>query len=666
MNGRADIEAGINRLIQQLLITQAPDGSWRFCFESGTMTDSYMIIIIRVLQLDEEELVTQLSQRIVSKQHSDGYWSVYPNETNGNVSATVEAYYALLYSGTMKKDDSVLLKAKSYILSNGGMQQANSVLARTMLAATGQRPWPRSYTVPIEFLLLPEWSPIRFYDIVGYARVHIAPILIMSSLPDAKIPEGAPDLSDLILPNRSWEDETQSYNHSDDIQQPQHLQDDYYPFDLSNFHSTYDFETRLEEAKRSLFQNIKRELFQLLPSPQSVKQEARNKAESFMLDRIEPNGTLYSYASATFLMILALLALGYDRKHPHIIKAIQGLKSFACPSDKHWHIQNSPPTIWDTALISHALQQAGLPAQHSAIRRAGIYLLSRQQHKLGDWQFHNPNTPPGGWGFSDINTIIPDIDDTTAALRAIKNLAWSSSAYADAYDKGLQWLLSMQNDDGGWPAFEKNTNKSILTWLPYDGADAALTDLSTADLTGRTLEYLGNTAQLKQEHVFIQHAVDWLINHQKQDGSWYGKWGISYIYGTWAAVSGLAAVGVDASNPSLLRAARWLSRIQNPDGGWGESCESDRKKTYIPLQQSTPSQTAWALDALIAVSPQPTEEIERGIKALLNMIHYPTKHANTYPTGAGLPGNFYIYYHSYNYIWPLLTLANYKRKYSSY
>ncbi|TVX93626.1 prenyltransferase/squalene oxidase repeat-containing protein [Paenibacillus agilis] len=664
MNRRANIESGIDRLIQQLLMAQAPDGSWRFCFESGTMTDSYMIIIVRVLQLSEDELVKQLSQRIVSRQHPEGYWSVYPNETNGNLSSTVEAYYALLYSGTMKKDDPILLKAKAYILSNGGMQQANSVLTKTMLAATGQRPWPRSYTVPIEFLLLPEWSPISFYDIVGYARVHIAPILIMSSLPDTTIPEGAPDLSDLILPNRSWEYESESFNHTDDIQQQQCLYEDYFAYDFSNFQSTYNSVIQSGEAHRSLLQNVKRELFQLLPSPQSVKQEARNKAESFMLDRIEPNGTLYSYASATFLMIFALLALGYDRNHPRITKAIQGLKSFVCPSDKHWHIQNSPPTIWDTALISHAFQQAGLPVQHGAIQRAGAYLLSRQQHKFGDWQFHNPNTPPGGWGFSDINTIIPDIDDTTAALRAINKLASSNTSYAAAYDKGLQWLLSMQNDDGGWPAFEKNTNKTILTWLPYDGANAALTDPSTADLTGRTLEYLGSTAQLKLEHAFVRRGADWLMNHQQQDGSWYGKWGISYIYGTWAAVTGLAAVGVDASNPALVRAARWLSRIQNQDGGWGESCESDRKKTYIPLHLSTPSQTAWALDALIAVSPQPTEEIERGIQNLLYMLQHPNKQSNTYPTGAGLPGNFYIYYHSYNYIWPLLTLANYKRKYS--
>ncbi|MCR8842216.1 squalene--hopene cyclase [Paenibacillus sp. SC116] len=665
MNRSVDIQTGINRLIQQLLMAQAPDGSWRFCFEIGTMTDSYMIIMLRVLQLPEEELVKQLSQRIVSRQHPEGYWSSYPNEMNGNVSATVEAYYALLYSGTMKKDDPILLKAKAYILRSGGMQKASSVMTKTMLAATGQRPWPRSYTVPIEFLLLPDWSPISFYDIVGYARVHIAPILIMSSLPEPQRPEGAPDLSDLLLPHRSWEDETGDTDQIDAFQLQYTLDSDPFSCDFSNSQSIQYTKRDSADPYRSLFQNVKKELFQLLPSPHSVKQEARNKAENFILDRIEPNGTLYSYASATFLMIFALLALGYDRNHPRISKAIQGLKSFICPSGTYVHIQNSPPTVWDTALISHALQQAGLPTQHAAIQRAGTYLLSRQQHVLGDWQLHNPNTPPGGWGFSDINTIIPDIDDTTAALRAINRLASNNSTYAAAYDKGLQWLLSMQNDDGGWSAFEKNTNKAILTWLPYDGADAALTDPSSADLTGRALEYLGNTAILKQEHAFIKRAVDWLMHHQEQDGSWYGKWGISYIYGTWAALTGLSAVGLDRSNPNLIKAARWLSRIQNRDGGWGESCESDQKKTYIPLHISTPSQTAWALDALIAVSSRPTEEMERGIQTLLHMLEHPNKQAATYPTGAGLPGNYYIHYHSYNYIWPLLTLGNYKRKFLS-
>ncbi|UHA76191.1 squalene--hopene cyclase [Paenibacillus sp. 481] len=671
MNLTVNINAAIDRLTRQLLAAQHSDGSWRYCFEIGsTMTDSFMIIILRILQLPEEQLVQQLSQRIVAKQHQAGYWSAYPDEQHGNLSATVEAYYALLYAGYVKKDDKIMLKARAYILEKGGLNAVTSVMTKALLAATGQLPWSRSLIVPIEFLLLPDWSPISFSDIVGYARVHIAPILILSSHPDTKRPEGAPNLADLLIQRdqNSGENNGENSNKSNQSSDPSSIQSNYLQHDSSYFDDSqapYNPASYASEQHRFLLQHLKNELLQLLPSPQSVKQEALHKAENFMLDRIEPNGTLYSYASSTFLMILALLSLGYDRRHLRIRTAVQGLKSFTCLTGEqmqHVHIQNSPPTIWDTALISHALQQAGLPAQHPAIQRAGTYLLSRQQHRLGDWYMNNPNPTAGGWGFSDINTMIPDVDDTTAALRAIHHLAPGNSTYTAASDKGLQWLLSMQNDDGGWSAFEKNKNKAILTWLPYDGADAALTDPSTTDLTGRTLEYLGNTLHLTQKQAFVRRAVAWLIQHQEQNGSWHGKWGICYLYGTWAAVTGMTAVGVSPSDPAIVRAARWLSRVQNADGGWGESCESDRKKTFVPLAMSTPSQTAWALDALIAISPHPTAEIQHGVKALLQLSH-PSYQAMSYPTGAGLPGHFYITYHSYNYIWPLLALSHYRRKY---
>ncbi|MNZ97931.1 Sporulenol synthase [compost metagenome] len=220
----------------------------------------------------------------------------------------------------------------------------------------------------------------------------------------------------------------------------------------------------------------------------------------------------------------------------------------------------------------------------------------------------------------------------------------------------------MQNNDGGWPAFEKNTDKVFLTWLAIDGAKSAATDPSEADLTGRTLEYLGGFAGLDIRHDRIKRGASWLIKHQEKDGSWYGRWGICYIYGTWAALTGLKAVGLSSEHETVKKGAKWLLSIQNPDGGWGESCRSDRLQLYWPLGESTPSQTAWALDALIAVHQKPTSAMQKGVQRLMTALHE-DKWTSAYPTGAGLPGSFYIHYHSYRHIWPLLALSHYREKY---
>uniref|UniRef100_UPI002E27079C prenyltransferase/squalene oxidase repeat-containing protein n=1 Tax=Paenibacillus albiflavus TaxID=2545760 RepID=UPI002E27079C len=219
-----------------------------------------------------------------------------------------------------------------------------------------------------------------------------------------------------------------------------------------------------------------------------------------------------------------------------------------CRSDHQTTIQDSPSTIWDTALLAYALQEARIAGNHPVIQRTADYLRSKHQHKKADWSIHNPDTSPGGWGFSETNTINPDVDDTTAALRAIKNLTHTDPSYQDSWNRGLNWVQSMQNNDGGWPAFEKNTDNKMLTWLPIDGAKSAAIDPSGADLTGRTLEYLGNFAGLTIRHEFIKRWTQWLISHQEKDGSWYGRWGVCYIYGTWAALTGLTAVGLPTNH----------------------------------------------------------------------------------------------------------------------
>jgi sporulenol synthase len=626
VNIMSTVDEEIGRLTTFLIERQQQDGSWHFCFENGIVIDAYVIILFRILDVQNEALIRQLHDRILNEQQQGGFWTLYPDEEEGNLSASVEAYYALLYSGYSKTTDEPIQRAKHYIQSKGGLEKVTSILTKAILAATGQRKWPLSISsIPLEVLLLPNYFPMNYFEFSGYSRIHLTPMLIMADQRFSITIPHAPDLSDLLDP-RNETNETTPPGY-------QQMQDD-----------------------------IRMGLDRLIGSPRSIHEVARTKAEQFMLQRIESDGTLYSYASSTILMIFALLAFDYDQQHPLITKAVQGLTAMQWRSNSTTTMQNSPSTVWDTALISYALQEARVTSDHQVMGRAASYLLSRQHYKKADWSIHNPDTVPGGWGFSESNTINPDVDDTTAALRAICSLSTTLETYQESWNRGLNWVLSMQNKDGGWPAFEKNTNKEMLTWLAIDGAKSAATDPSEADLTGRTLEYLGNFAGLDSRHQFIQRGTEWLIQHQENNGSWYGRWGVCYIYGTWAALTGLQAVGVPTSHDTLQKGAQWLLSIQNPDGGWGESCQSDRVLHYVPLGESTPSQTAWALDALIATQPQPTPEVNQGILRLIASMHE-DDWKTSYPTGAGLPGNFYSHYHSYRYIWPLLTLSHYRRKY---
>ncbi|MBW4838737.1 MAG: squalene--hopene cyclase [Paenibacillaceae bacterium] len=633
-----DIQREIRRFSEELIQRQEPDGTWRFCFENGITLDACIIILLRTLNQDREELIRQLHDRILAAQQPEGCWRWYHDDGEGHLSATVEAYYALLFSGYSRPEDEPLQRAKRYILERGGISQASSLLTKAILAATGQRAWPSSLSlIPIEILLLPESFPLNLYDFSGYSRVHLVPLLILAERNFRARSTRTPDLSELFVESQSVDDD------------------------------------RLIPSRESRepLEQIQSALGHLIGTPRRIRQAAVNKAEHYLLERIESDGTLYTYASCTVLMVFALLALGYEPQHPVIQHAVEGLSNMKFTVDgsgfgesgfDYVTIQNSPSTVWDTALISYALQEAGVPSSHSAVRRAAAYLRDRQHQRPGDWQIHNPGILPGGWGFSETNTFVPDVDDTTAALRALYPMHADDPATLDAWNRGLNWVWSMQNNNGGWPAFEKNTNKEMLTWLAIEGAKSAATDPSEADLTGRTLEYLGNFAKLGVRHDWVARGADWLLSHQQEDGSWYGRWGICYIYGTWAALTGFMAVGMPADHPAIVKGADWLGSIQNADGGWGESCRSDQVRRYVPLRASTSSQTAWALDALIAVHAQPTPEIERGVARLLDLLHekgWPS----TYPTGAGLPGYFYTHYHSYRYIWPLLALAHYVNKY---
>ncbi|KAB7705631.1 squalene--hopene cyclase [Bacillus aerolatus] len=616
----------VRQIIRQLKESQTPDGSWDYPFETGISTDAYMIILLRTLEINDEDLIRELTERIWRKQEKNGAWKLFHDEEHGNISATVEAYYSLLYSGYYTKKDKRLQAAKKFILASGGIEQSH-MFTKIMLSLTGQYPWPPFFPIPVEMLLLPLSFPVNFYDFSVYGRANLAPIMIAANKKYSKKTKKSPNLSGLFVSRA----------------------DDFFNWP----------ETR---ESKSFFSLIGQGIQQLVGLPQYIHSLAIHRAKQYMLDHIEPDGTLYSYFSSTFLMIFALLSLGHSKSDPVILKAVSGLKAMKCTINGRSHMQYTTASVWNTSLISYALQQAGVSPSDPMVTKANRYLLERQQYKYGDWTFHNPGVLPGGWGFSHINTMNPDVDDTTASLRSFSPLVQTDPHLRQAWDRGTQWIFSMQNNDGGWPAFEKNVDKRLLNLLPIEGGKFLLTDPSSADLTGRTLEFLGGYTKLPKNHEVMKRGIDWLFHHQKKDGSWYGRWGICYIYGTWAAITGLMASGVKAQNPVIRKAVNWLHQIQNQDGGWGESCKSDIKNTYIPLGSSTLTHTSWALDALISTAEKPTPEIQAGISYLLKSYNK-NDWTLSYPAGQGMGGGFYIHYHSYQYIFPLLALAHYERKF---
>ncbi len=516
-------KTGIDWIIDRLRNDQSPDGSWNYPFETGLSTDAYMIILLRSLELNDEELIQGLVSRIFSKQEKNGVWKLYYDEDDGNLSATVEAYYALLYSGYVKKDDKRMSAAKRFILSKGGLEEV-SIFTKVMLSLTGQYIWPDFSPLPIEFILLPHYFPINFYSFSVFGRANLTPIILLADKNFFIKTEKSPNLSDLHL------------------------------------HRNQENSWIRSSKYRSLFSFIEDGVKRLIGLPEQIHQLAVERAKKYMVDHLEPDGTFFSYYSCTFFMIFALLSLGYKKTDPVITKAVNGLLAMKCEINGFPHMQYTTANVWNTSLISYGLQSAGVSADDPIVKKANRYLLDQQHHKFGDWVIHNPKTLPGGWGFSDVNTMNPDVDDTTASLRSISRIVMHET---HAWDRGLRWLFSMQNDDGGWAAFEKNTDTKIFEFLPLEKGEFLLTDPSCADITGRTLEFLGNYTNLPRDHKAIKKGVNWLLKNQKQDGSWYGRWGICYLYGTWGAITGLLAVGIPAGHSAIQRALNWLHRIQN-------------------------------------------------------------------------------------------------------
>lgn len=632
------IDEGIRRSKAWLLKRQHADGFWVAELEADSTLTSEYLMLRRFLNLTEPEKERKAVRYLMATQLPDGGWPIYyggPSE----ISASVKAYFALKLSG-ISQDEPFMVRAKEAILAKGGVAAAN-VFTKITLTLFDQYDWRGIPSMPPEIILLPKWFYFSIYAISYWSRTVLIPLLIVfAHRPVCPIPREQ-GIEELYL-------------------QPRELMDYRAVPPLHKDQSLF--------AWRNVFIMLDRllKIYDRRPI-RSLRDAAVRRTAEWMLARLNGTGGLGAIYPAMANSILALRSLGYGVDHPLITKALREIEALevyeSVPTTQGrieaMHLQPCVSPIWDTALFINAGLEAGLPQNHPALIKGGEWLLSKQTKKIGDWKVSSPTAEPGGWYFQFENETYPDVDDSAVVLMALGKLHLSDrSEQHQAIARGYRWVMAMQGSDGGWGAYDKDNNKMVFNLIPF--ADhRALLDPSTADLTGRCLEMLGALGY-DRSHSAVRSALDFLRREQEDDGSWYGRWGVNYIYGTWSVLAGLRAIGEDMSASHVQRAVAWLESVQNADGGWGESCASYAEQADAGRGDSTPSQTAWALLALLSAGISDSISVVRGINFLLRHQREDGSWEEIRHTGTGFPRVFYLRYHWYCQYFPLWALAMYR------
>lgn len=633
------VDEAVRRSQAWLMARQHPrDGYWVAELEADTTLTSEYLMLRRFLDLVDQERERKAVRYLKSMQLPDGGWPIYyggPTE----ISASVKAYFALKLSG-VSADEPGMVRAKEAILAKGGVVAAN-VFTKITLALFDQYDWRGIPSMPPEIILLPKRFYFNVYSLSYWSRAVLIPLLIVfTRRPVCHIPreQGIDEL----------------------YAQPRELVRFHREPPLKKDAAWFTWKNVFITLDRAL------KLYDRLPI-RVLREAGVRKAAAWLLDHLKGTGGLGAIYPAMANSIVALRCLGYGVDHPFVVKAlreIEELELYEVVPDgqglaETLHLQPCFSPVWDTALLINALIEAGMPQDHPALKKAAAWLLSRQATTVGDWKVSSPDAEPGGWYFQFENEFYPDVDDSAVVLMALAKLRLpDQEAQQAAIRRGTRWVLAMQGSDGGWGAYDKDNNRMVLNLIPF--ADhRALLDPSTADLAGRCLEMLG-VFGYDQRHPAAGPALDFLRREQEPDGSWFGRWGVNYIYGTWSVLAGLRSIGEDMSVPYVRRAVAWLESKQNPDGGWGESCLSYADPAMAGRGESTPSQTAWALLALLSAGVADSISVVRGVNYLLRHQRDNGSWEEVRHTGTGFPRVFYLRYHWYSQYFPLWALAMYR------
>ncbi len=613
-----------------LLEHQAEDGHWCGELEGDTILETEYVLLFHFLGRGADPRVAAAARYVRGRQLPGGGWAIYPGGPP-EVSASVKGYLVLKMAGD-DPDAAHMLRARRTIRDLGGIDACNS-FTKLYLAICGQYDWRRCPAVPPEMVLLPRWFYFNLYAMSSWSRAIVVPLSVVWALRPLRPLAAEHGIAELIVPPAS--------------------------------------RRRLDPSQIRVLGGASgfwRAVFHLLDAGlkgaeqmglRPFRRRALARAEAWIVERLEDSDGLGAIFPPIVNTIFALCCLGYDQDHPLVRAQVHELERLEIEDeDGALRLQPCFSSVWDTALALHGLNDSGLDPEEPALLAAKRWLVEREIRRVGDWSVNAPGVPPGGWCFEYRNAFYPDCDDTAEVLTALSGLPGATAE--PAARRGLAWLLGMQNEDGGWGAFDRACDREILTHVPFADHNALL-DPSTADVTARVIDSLCRCG-LAPESPPVAHALAFLRGQQEADGSWYGRWGCNYIYGTWLALRALArAPHAPGGEAAMRRAADWLLAHQNPDGGWGESPASYDDPAQKGIGPSTAAQTAWALMALFAAGAAATPAAERGIGYLLRTQRADGSWRDEPWTATGFPRVFYLRYHLYAVYFPLMALAEARR-----
>ncbi len=619
------------RAASSLLDKQHKEGFWWADLTAdSTLESDYILLqlwlhppVSGVWNPPTRHLVEKAVHSILSRQLPDGGFNIYHGGP-ADVSATVKAYFALKIAG-VNYEDRRLEAARQCILDLGGIQAANSYV-KINLSLFNLYPREGTPAIPPELMM----GRGLIYEMSSWTRAIVIPLSIVHSMNPARpVPAGF-NLQELFKPGVPVT----------------------FQFDKNKVVSWRNFFLTLDRGLKWWARNGSR----------SIRKRAIKMAEQWILERSRyAHGLAAIYPSMQYV-IMALDLLGYSPDHPDRAEAQKQFDGLMVDDGERFFFQPCFSVVWDTGIAAYALGESGL-ASTGAMTRCADWLLTKEVRRKGDWSVKRPNVEPSGWYFEFANEYYPDIDDTAQVLLGLQHAhATNEAAQQATVDRAVNWLLAMQSKDGGWAAFDVDNNLTFLSYVPFADHNAML-DPTCPDITGRVLEAL--CLYLDREHPAIRRGVEYLKRTQEADGSWYGRWGVDYVYGTFLALRGLQAAGESDREAYILRAGEWLRSVQNSDGGWGESCESYRNNTFTRAI-STASQTAWAILGLLAGGDCTSISVQQGMEYLIRTQQSDgTWHEDLF-TGTGFPSVFYLTYHYYRNSFPLLALSTYLKTKSDF
>lgn len=617
-----DAEQALARAVAHLRSLQAAEGYWKGELETNVTMDAEDLLLRQFLGIRQPQETEEAARWIRSQQRPDGTWANFFGGP-ADVSTTAESWVALRLAGD-DPSEPWMRAAAEYVRSQGGIERTR-VFTRIWLALFGLWSWDDLPVMPPELIFLPKWAPLNVYNWACWARQTIVPLTIVGSQRPVR-PIGF------------------------DIEE---LRTHAAPPPLAPLLTWKGFFGR---ADKVLHAYEKRPI-------RWLRRAATKKAVQWILDRQEADGSWGGIQPPWVYSLMALDVSGYSVDDRPVQRGLRGLDGFTIreqtPEGVVRRLEACQSPVWDTALALIGMLDAGVPGDDPDVQRAAEWTLREEIRVKGDWAVRRPDLAPGGWAFEFDNDGYPDTDDTAEVVLALRRcIVDDQRALRAAIDRGMAWAVGMQSSDGGWGAFDADNTSELALKLPFCDFGAVI-DPPSADVTAHIVEMLAAEGRADSEACL--RGVRWLLDSQEPDGSWFGRWGANYVYGTGAAVPALVLAGLSPSDPVIRAAVRWLEGCQNADGGWGEDLRSyDDPAGWSGKGESTPSQTAWALMALHAAGER-SPASERGIAWLVDNQRDDGSWDEKYFTGTGFPGDFYLNYHLYRVVWPISALGRYVR-----